>query len=78
MGAVGSGLLQNAAWPLLVTLSLALEQEVMFSSSAAGALPYDHSLVRETKGLLRRLPAINTAEFQQDFLAVRVQLLSSA
>eukprot|EP00891_Asterochloris_glomerata_P005404 jgi/Astpho2/5404/e_gw1.00076.27.1_t len=37
--------------------------------SAAGALPYDHSLVRETKGLLRRLPAINTAEFQQDFLA---------
>mmetsp|Transcript_3729 Transcript_3729/g.13352 ORF Transcript_3729/g.13352 Transcript_3729/m.13352 type:complete len:331 (-) Transcript_3729:984-1976(-) len=34
----------------------------------AGQLPYDHALLRDISSLTRRLPAMNSDQFQQDFL----------
>lgn len=33
-----------------------------------GEIPYEHSLLRQVSSLLRRLPAIDSAKFQDDFL----------
>ncbi|KAH9534464.1 hypothetical protein CY35_17G006800 [Sphagnum magellanicum] len=35
-----------------------------------GETPYDHSLLRQVCSLIRRLPAIDSSRFQDDFLMV--------
>jgi hypothetical protein len=34
----------------------------------AGALPYDHQLVRQAATLVRRLPVLDTPQFHEDYL----------
>ena len=35
-----------------------------------GEVPYDYSLLREVSSLLRRLPAVDSSKFQENFLMV--------
>ena len=37
----------------------------------AGELPFNHALVRKISSLVHSLPAMNTAEFNKDYLMVR-------
>jgi hypothetical protein len=37
-------------------------------SFSKGELPIDHSLLRQVSSLVRRLPAIDSAQFQEEFL----------
>jgi hypothetical protein len=39
-----------------------------------GEAPYDHSLLRQVSSLIRRLPAIDSSRFQDDFLMVCTHL----
>lgn len=39
-------------------------------SMPAGALPYDHQLVRQAAALVRRLPVLDTPQFHEDYLTV--------
>jgi hypothetical protein len=35
-----------------------------------GEVPYDYSLLRQVSSLLRRLPAVDSSKFQENFLMV--------
>lgn len=38
----------------------------------AGELPFDHGLVRQAAGLIKRLPAIDSQQFGADYTTVRL------
>ncbi|KAK9787263.1 hypothetical protein WJX73_001466 [Symbiochloris irregularis] len=40
----------------------------MLDAMAKGELPYDHQLVRQASSLVRRLPAVKSAEFSKDYM----------
>lgn len=49
---------------------------VLFFFIKAGDVPCDNSLLRQVSSLVRRLPAIESGKFQDDFLMVSVFLCS--
>ena len=36
----------------------------------AGQVPYDHDLLRQASSLLRRLPAMESKQFKEEYLTV--------
>ena len=42
----------------------------------AGALPYDHQLVRQAATLVRRLPVLDTPQFHEDYLTASCKPMS--
>ena len=46
-------------------------QSAIIVERCAGQLPYDHALLRQASSLLRRLPAMDSTQFKEQYITVR-------